>query len=96
MARATSGSLSHLSTAVWAAALTMICGATARTVAASDSGFEKSAVSGPGLSKSSATTSPSTAQRALQFPADLAVLAEQQDLHGLLRARRTASSTQSR
>ena len=58
---ASAGSLSALSTAVCAAALMINCGATARTVAASESGREKSACNGSGLSKSSATTSPSGA-----------------------------------
>lgn len=57
--RAKSVSLSALSTAVWAAALTMMSGRNARTVSATPAGFEKSPQWSV-LSKSNAVTEPST------------------------------------
>ena len=77
---ASSGSLSALSTAVWAAALTITSGRTARTVSSSAGGVAKS----PHSSVDCEAQRDQLAQRrerALQLPADLAVLAEQQDLH---------------
>ena len=76
MRRARSGSASARSTAVCAAALTTTSGRSARTVSARDSGAAKSA--------RVAAERMQLAERregALQLPADLAVLAEEQDLH---------------
>ena len=81
MARASSGSASALSTAVWAAALTISCGAAAPTSVAQRVRVEKVEPPGRGAVDVERDQLAQRRQRALQLPADLAVLAEQQDLH---------------
>ena len=92
--RASSGSVSAWSTAVCAAALTITSGRSARTVAASDSGSAKSAAVAVEVERDQLAE---RRQRALQLPADLAVLAEEEDLHAAACARASyCVDTQSR
>ena len=85
IANTRSGSRSAWSTAVWAAALTIRSGRTARTSAASASGVEEVGAPRRCAVEIDRDQLAERRQRPLQLPADLAVLAEEEDLSHALR-----------
>jgi hypothetical protein len=80
--RANSGSLSALSTAVCAAALTMTSGRTVRMVCCQTGQVGEVATQLGAVVVKCDESHPRVLNDALQFPADLAAFAEEKDFHG--------------